>query len=612
MPPTSPWTMLPRQLPSTSSTPPPLPRLLLLPLAVLCLALGAAECELYGAVSIHKIIVGGKHRGPLTAAHSPSSLRSRGLSYVFGAGGGMVTYSWPSNGRPSTRADRLTLGFSTLAPSAAILRVDSQDGLGDFLELYIEDGRIAVIFNVGTGDVVLREERAPVNDGRYHLVKFMRSGANATLQLDHYPPNEHYPSLRQLTIFNSQAWIRIGGRDRPHPFQGLLSGLYYNGLKVLNLAAASDAHTRTEGALRVVRGMSPHLATLIATATATATAEPTGPAAGAGGPRTSTATLVETTTTITVTTTTEHGRKAAATEEVDEEDEEEAEEEDEEGEAGLAPSGPHVPVRPPPAQKDTLMVITDDVVVSSAECPSDDEDLEECQPSSGKTMSLATYEGSYRTHVPRWDGGGGRRGGGDAGGGGRSGGDGDPQRPPSTGAPPGPTAGHVAPTLTPVAQRPHVGNMNTHEVKPHEAKPPQQQQPPHGAAEDGEEGRGYGELNATFPTVRRAGVEAEDPMGIPGVAEAVPESGSTTGMVAGIVAAAALCILILLYAMYKYQSRDGTPGGTAGGGGGGGGGGGTRDGAATAAGGSPAKGDKASPANTGASSPCRKDKEYFV
>ncbi|XP_061429961.1 ryanodine receptor 3-like [Lethenteron reissneri] len=187
--------------------------------------------------------------------------------------------------------------------------------------------------------------------------------------------------MRQLTIFNSQAWIRIGGRDRPHPFQGLLSGLYYNGLKVLNLAAASDAHTRTEGALRVVRGMSPHLATLIATATATATAEPTGPAAAAAaGPRTSTATLVETTTTITVTTTTEQGRKAAAAEE----EEEDEEEEDEEGEAELAPSGPHVPVRPP-AQQDTLMVITDDVVVSSAECPSDDEDLEECQPSSAHT-----------------------------------------------------------------------------------------------------------------------------------------------------------------------------------------------------------------------------------
>ncbi|XP_026135059.1 neurexin-1-beta-like isoform X2 [Carassius auratus] len=42
----------------------------------------------------------------------------------------------------------------------------------------------------------------------------------------------------------------------------------------------------------------------------------------------------------------------------------------------------------------------------------------------------------------------------------------------------------------------------------------------------------------------------------PGQSEVFHESSSTTGMVAGIVAAAALCILILLYAMYKYRNRD--------------------------------------------------------
>uniref|UniRef100_A0A669QVZ7 Neurexin/syndecan/glycophorin C domain-containing protein n=1 Tax=Phasianus colchicus TaxID=9054 RepID=A0A669QVZ7_PHACC len=42
----------------------------------------------------------------------------------------------------------------------------------------------------------------------------------------------------------------------------------------------------------------------------------------------------------------------------------------------------------------------------------------------------------------------------------------------------------------------------------------------------------------------------------PGAVEVVREAGGTTGMVVGIVAAAALCILILLYAMYKYRNRD--------------------------------------------------------
>lgn len=42
----------------------------------------------------------------------------------------------------------------------------------------------------------------------------------------------------------------------------------------------------------------------------------------------------------------------------------------------------------------------------------------------------------------------------------------------------------------------------------------------------------------------------------PGQSEVFRESSSTTGMVVGIVVAAALCILILLYAMYKYRNRD--------------------------------------------------------
>lgn len=60
------------------------------------------------------------------------------------------------------------------------------------------------------------------------------------------------PQGRQLTIFNSQAAIKIGGRDQGRPFQGQVSGLYYNGLKVLALAAESDPNVRTEGHLRLV------------------------------------------------------------------------------------------------------------------------------------------------------------------------------------------------------------------------------------------------------------------------------------------------------------------------------------------------------------------------
>lgn len=57
-----------------------------------------------------------------------------------------------------------------------------------------------------------------------------------------------------------------------------------------------------------------------------------------------------------------------------------------------------------------------------------------------------------------------------------------------------------------------------------------------------------------FPTANPTRVGGREPY--PGSAEVIRESSSTTGMVVGIVAAAALCILILLYAMYKYRNRD--------------------------------------------------------
>lgn len=60
-----------------------------------------------------------------------------GTTYIFGRDGGVVVYTWPPNERPSTRADRLALGFSTQQKHAILLRVDSASGLGDYLQLQI-------------------------------------------------------------------------------------------------------------------------------------------------------------------------------------------------------------------------------------------------------------------------------------------------------------------------------------------------------------------------------------------------------------------------------------------------------------------------------------------
>ncbi|XP_029387456.1 neurexin-1 isoform X32 [Mus pahari] len=304
-----------------------------------------------------------------------------GTTYIFSKGGGQITYKWPPNDRPSTRADRLAIGFSTVQKEAVLVRVDSSSGLGDYLELHIHQGKVGVKFNVGTDDIAIEESNAIINDGKYHVVRFTRSGGNATLQVDSWPVIERYPAGRQLTIFNSQATIIIGGKEQGQPFQGQLSGLYYNGLKVLNMAAENDANIAIVGNVRLV-GEVPSSMTTESTATAMQSEMSTS--------------IMETTTTL-ATSTARRGK---------------------------------------PPTKEPISQTTDDILVASAECPSDDEDIDPCEPSSA-----------------------------------------NPTR---------------------------VGGREPY----------------------------------------------------PGSAEVIRESSSTTGMVVGIVAAAALCILILLYAMYKYRNRD--------------------------------------------------------
>ncbi|XP_049681518.1 neurexin 3 isoform X19 [Accipiter gentilis] len=361
-------------------------------------------------------------------SYSGSQCNDPGATYIFGKSGGLILYTWPANDRPSTRTDRLAVGFSTTVKDGILVRIDSAPGLGDFLQLHIEQGKIGVVFNIGTVDISIKEESTPVNDGKYHVVRFTRNGGNATLQVDTWPVNEHYPTGntdserfqmvkqkipfkynrpveewlqekddatphhhltsrpvttttkigRQLTIFNTQAQIAIGGKDRGRLFQGQLSGLYYNGLKVLNMAAENNPNIKINGSVRLVGEVPSILGTTPTTSV----------------PPEMSTTVMETTTTMATTTTRKN--------------------------------------RSPPS------IQTTDDIVSSAECSSDDEDFIDCEPSTGKSA------------------------------------------------------------------------------------------------------------NPTEPGIRR----------VPGASEVVRESSSTTGMVVGIVAAAALCILILLYAMYKYRNRD--------------------------------------------------------
>ncbi|XP_019909786.3 neurexin 3a isoform X8 [Esox lucius] len=444
-----------------------------------------------------------------------------GTTYIFGKGGGLITYNWPANERPSTRTDRLTVGFSTSLKDGILVRIDSAPGLGDYVMLHIEQGTIGVTFNIGTMDISVRESNNPVNDGKYHVVRFTRNGGNATLQVDNWDINEHVPLAttdnerleiatkkfplkyarpvvdwlqekgRQLTIFNTQATVTIGGSDRSRPYQGQLSGLYYNGLKVLNMAAEGNPNIKINGSVRLV-GEVP--------GSARTTAQP---------PEMST-TFIETTTTMSTTTT----RK--------------------------------------PRSSPTIQQTSEDIV-SSAECSSDDEDLEECDSSHAggldKTLSTSAYEGGYKAHAPKWE----TK-------------DFRPNKPSSDRGrttttvvlPLAPDQSRYTSTATQRRASPAklpAGKMNNRELKPqpdlvllplstlpYEADSTKQRAPV-----------------ITSPVFRNVPTALPTQPGVnrvPGPPEVSRQSSSTTGMVVGIVAAAALCILILLYAMYKYRNRD--------------------------------------------------------
>ncbi|EMP40002.1 Neurexin-1-beta [Chelonia mydas] len=76
-------------------------------------------------------------------------------------------------------------------------------------------GKIGVKFNVGTDDISIEEINAIINDGKYHVVRFTRSGGNATLQVDSWPVIERYPADRLRITYFESSWSGIDSCRSP-------------------------------------------------------------------------------------------------------------------------------------------------------------------------------------------------------------------------------------------------------------------------------------------------------------------------------------------------------------------------------------------------------------
>lgn len=89
------------------------------------------------------------------------------------------------------------------------------DVCGLFCFFYLQDqGKIGVIFNVGTDDITIDEPAVTVNDGKYHVVRFTRSGGNATLQVDNHPVIERYPPGKSARAAPCFCNAQIDGMER--------------------------------------------------------------------------------------------------------------------------------------------------------------------------------------------------------------------------------------------------------------------------------------------------------------------------------------------------------------------------------------------------------------
>ncbi|XP_037909404.1 neurexin-1 isoform X2 [Hermetia illucens] len=183
------------------------------------------------------------------------------IAYEFGANKGIIQYTFPAGRQPDTEEDNIALGFITTKSDAVILRIESAT-TQDYMELEIVEGNIFMVYNVGSHDLPLGEIGVKVNDNNYHVVRFTRSGGNATLQLDDYNVLTIYPQGHQSTVFNSMANIQIGGKFSrtgrfriERPFMGVIAGVSVNRLRVLDLAADRDPHVTIRGDALLVTGV---------------------------------------------------------------------------------------------------------------------------------------------------------------------------------------------------------------------------------------------------------------------------------------------------------------------------------------------------------------------
>ncbi|XP_055355571.1 neurexin-1-like [Paramacrobiotus metropolitanus] len=193
-----------------------------------------------------------------------STCSNYSTAYRFGPLPGLVIYHFDAAQRPDSRSDRIAFGLVTSEDEALICRIGSFTS-EDVIEFQIVAGHLFVVYNMGNYAHLISDFQHRLNDGRYHVVRFERDGANATLQIDGHEPVIKVPSGKQHDIFNGISTVEIGGKlnarhdDIERAFQGVIAGLVINGIRILDLAADADGNVLLEGHPELVSDMEKEL-----------------------------------------------------------------------------------------------------------------------------------------------------------------------------------------------------------------------------------------------------------------------------------------------------------------------------------------------------------------
>ena len=132
----------------------------------------------------------------------------------------------------SREAQTIAFEISTLSSEAVLYfsRRVPADATGpnpsDFVAIYLEGGRVVFTFNLGEGDITVRNNKV-VNDGNWHRIEAMQNSTLSWLSVD--GTAVQLPVMSQLELLDTTGSVFLGGVPADNQFSGFGQYMSFDG-----------------------------------------------------------------------------------------------------------------------------------------------------------------------------------------------------------------------------------------------------------------------------------------------------------------------------------------------------------------------------------------------